>query len=322
MAEQGAGRVVCVGGVLWETIFSVDEIPGRGVKLLPRDARQLASGMAPCAAATIARLGQPVELWSLVGDDANGSTCRASLAQEGIDVEHMRTVQGVGTPFSTILVDPNGERLIVPYFDPRLHVPRMGLPLDRIDDAKAVLVDVRWLEGSAAALRRARERGVPGVLDADLAPRSVLEQLLPLAGHVLFSEVALYSLVSGGSPQAALREVAAGLAQAEVVGVTLGQHGALIWQRHEPDALAHFPAHPVRPVDTLNAGDVWHGAYVYGLVNGMPMAPRVHFANVAAAIKCERPWGRLGAPRLAEVLSRLETPAPSMEHPHDPKEMT
>jgi sulfofructose kinase len=308
--ELSNGRVICVGGIVWETIFTVDKIPGKGVKLLPRDARQLASGMAVSAAASIARLGRSVELWGLLGDDATGQACLKDLAAEGIAVDHIQMLPDVTTPISTILVDPAGERLVVPYFDPLLYAQPTQLPLSRIKSAAAVLADVRWVEGSEAALRCAREHGVPGILDADFAPRHVLERLLPLADHVLFSEIALLSLVKEKSPQAALREIALTLKQAKVVGVTLGEHGTLIWEHESPDVILHFPAHKIRAVDTLNAGDIWHGAYVYGLVTNLATAECVRLANVAAAIKCERAGGRLGAPYLNEVLSRLESVPP------------
>lgn len=299
--------VICIGGVVWESNFSVDHFPGRGVKLLPRDARQMASGMAPAAAATLARLGQAVELWSVVGDDGNGANACADLAREGIGVAHVQRLQGAATPFSSVLVDPAGERLVVPFFDPALYgaAALESLPLHRVAQAAAVLADLRWVDGAEAVLRQARADGVPTVLDADVAPRAVLERLLPLADHVLFSEVALHSLEADGAPREALLRVAARLEIAQVVGVTLGEHGALIWQRGQRGAVAHFAAPPIRAVDTLNAGDVWHGAYVHGLVAGLDMAARIPLANMAAAIKCERPWGRLGAPTLAEVRARL-----------------
>ncbi|WP_145144544.1 PfkB family carbohydrate kinase [Roseomonas gilardii] len=303
MASEG--RVICIGGVLWETSFLVDEIPGRGVKLLPRGMQQIASGMAVSAAAAIARLGHPVELWSLVGRDANGQACLDNLAADGIDVGHLLQLEGARTPVSAILVDPAGERLVVPYFDPRLYAAPVALPLERLDGAGAVLVDMRWPDAGEVAMRHARAIGVPTVLDADLAPPELLHSLMPLADHVLLSEVALDAL-SGGRPAAeALRGLVAELPGAEVVGVTLGARGALVWERAAPDSLQPFPVEPIRAVDTLNAGDIWHGAYVHGLVRGLGTGERVRFAHTAAAIKCERPGGRLGAPTLAEVLSRL-----------------
>jgi sulfofructose kinase len=92
---------------------------------------------------------------------------------------------------------------------------------------------------------------------------------------------------------------------AKVVGVTLGAAGALIWQRGaSSECVKEFPSIPVRAVDTLNAGDVWHGTYVYGLVNAWGLSRTVQMANIAAAMKCEHFGGRLGSPGLAELLER------------------
>lgn len=296
--------VICLGGTVWETIFNVDHIPGRGVKLLPKGARQLASGMAASAAATIARMKMPVELWSCVGDDPVGQQLRSELEREGICIDQLRAMPGVSTAISTILVDPCGERLIVPYFDPASPSDAAWLPLERVEHAAAVLVDVRWSEGAEALMTRARSEGVPTVLDADTAAPELLRRLMQLADHVLFSEPALESLDLGASVEARLLALRQSLPRAHVVGVTLGERGAALLER-DSQAVCWYPAFRVTAVDTLNAGDVWHGAYVVGLIKGMGLSARVRLANMASAIKCERLWGRSGAPTWDEVQSRL-----------------
>ena len=300
-----AKPVICLGCAFWDTIFKVDQIPGHGTKVLAEQAVQAASGMATAAAATIARLGGSVELWTRIGDDATGDAFLQNLTAEHVGTDHVRRVAGGRTWISTILVDRAGERLVVPYADPSLDPDPAWLPLDRVAGAGAVLVDVRWVDGARALMTRARRDGVPVVLDADIAPPEILRDLIPLADHVLFSEPALLSLVPAAPVDAALEAIVATLgAGATVVGVTRGAEGALIRRRGEPAART-VPTIPIVARDTLNAGDVWHGAYVHGLVQGWDLDRTVRLANVAAAIKCERFGGRLGAPGLAEVLARL-----------------
>ena len=65
--------------------------------------------------------------------------------------------------------------------------------------------------------------------------------------------------------------------------------------------MRHTPAPVVEVVDTLAAGDVFHGAFAYGLVEGWAHEAIIRFASAAAAIKCTRFGGRLGAPTRAEV---------------------
>lgn len=295
-------RIISLGCAFWDTIFKVDEIPRHGIKLLAEQAVQAASGMATAAAATIARLGGTVELWTRIGDDATGDAFLQNLAGERVNTDHVRRVPGGRTWFSTILVDRHGERLVVPFADPTLDGDPAWLPLQRVAGAGAVLVDVRWVPGVHAVLAQARRDGVPTVLDADIAPPALLRELIPLADHVLFSEPALQSLVPGAATEEALAVIARDL-DAAVIGVTCGPRGALIRRRGDR-AVMTVPSIPIVEQDTLNAGDVWHGAYVHGLVEGWPLERTVRLANVAAAIKCERFGGRLGAPGLDEVIAR------------------
>jgi sulfofructose kinase len=306
--------VICLGCAFWDTIFKVDVIPGHGSKVLPETAVQAASGMATAAAIAVARLGGKVEIWTRIGDDATGDAFVRDLVEEGIPTSRVRRVAGVRTPFSTILVDRNGERLVVPYTDPALDADPTWLPLREVADASAVLVDMRWPEGAEAILSEARRHGVPTVIDADIAPTETLRKLIALGDHVLFSEPALNSLSWRATPADALLEIGSTLS-ARVVGVTLGQYGALIRCHDDPpDAVRNFKSLRVNAVDTLNAGDVWHGAYVYGLASGWTLAQTVETANVAAGMKCERFGGRIGAPHLAEVLERMRAEGRSVEH--------
>jgi sulfofructose kinase len=302
VAMQGK-PVICLGCAFWDTIFKIDRIPDHGTKVLPETVVQAASGMATAAAITIARLGGKVELWARIGDDPEGDSFLRDMSRESVGIGRVRRVPAARTAISTILVDSAGERLVVPYTDPALDADPGWLPLHEIAGAAAVLVDMRWPEGAKAVLREARRHGVPTVADADIAPPAVLRELISLADHVLFSEPALLCLTSSRSPREALLEMATAL-EAAVLGVTLGEHGAMVWQRAAADAVRHFPSIPVRAVDTLNAGDVWHGTYVYGLVSGWDLSRRVPAANVAAAMKCEHFGGRHGAPRLPELLER------------------
>jgi sulfofructose kinase len=302
--------VICLGCAFWDTIFKVDRIPGYGTKVLPEKVVQAASGMATVAAITIARLGGQVELWARIGDDPTGDSFLLDMSHESVHVDRVRRVHGARTAFSTILVDNGGERLVVPYTDPALDRDPSWLPLHEIAHASAVLVDMRWVEGARAVLSEARHCGVPTVVDADIAPPDVLRELISLADHVLFSEPALLSLASCASPGEALLRVASEL-EAKVVGVTCGEKGALIWHRGDPTGVAHeFPSLKIHAVDTLNAGDVWHGAYVYGLVNKWGLSRSVRMANIAAAMKCEQFGGRLGAPQLSDLLERSQEQSP------------
>ena len=302
--------VICVGAACWDTVFQVEQIPAAGVKALALHAVQRAAGMAVNAAVALSRLGLSVHMWTRIGDDETGRQFMQEMQRERINADGVRVLAGVQTSFSSILVDLQGERSLVPFFDAKIPPDASWLPLDKVADAGAVLVDMRWLEGAAAALRQARQCGVPGILDADTAPAQDLNDMIPLASHVLFSASALNIVRPGLAPDAALLDVAA-RNPADVVGVTLGSQGALLWTRVSGRVL-HVPAPRIQAVDTLGAGDVWHGTFAWGLLRGLPMPEIVQWANLAAAMKCEVFGGVTGTPTWAQLQARAASEAETL----------
>jgi sulfofructose kinase len=165
-----------------------------------------------------------------------------------------------------------------------------------------LLCDVRWPEGAQAAMLAARRMGVPCMLDGEIAAPGVLDTLLPLATHAVFSDAGLLAFTGAGSVDAALLELAAG--HSGHVGATCGVEG-YAWV--ENGVVRRVPAPKVQVVDTLAAGDVFHGAFALALVEGQSTSEAARFACHAASIKCTRFGGRLGCPSRQEVLDSLAT---------------
>lgn len=289
--------VQCLGAATLDTVLRVPAIPPHG-KVLADACAIFGAGMASAAAASVARLGGGAGIWARIGDDEAGSRWRNDLAGEGVDVSEVRVETGRRTAISTIIVDAAGERLIVPFYDPDLSRDPSWLPLGSLAAAGALLADTRWPAGAAAALDAARAAGVPAILDADVADPAVLRDLAGRADHVICSEPGLALLEPSGS----LAALADRLPAARVVAVTLGAAG-VAWIA---DGLAaRQPAFAVTPVDTLSAGDVFHGAYALAIAERQPVPAAMRFAAAAAAIKVTRFGGRLGAPVRREVEAML-----------------
>jgi sulfofructose kinase len=86
------------------------------------------------------------------------------------------------------------------------------------------------------------------------------------------------------------------------VGVTSGDRGSTLLHRGE---FVHVPGFAVDVVDTTGAGDVFHGAFLYGLLQGWEAKHILVFANAVSALKCTRLGGRAGIPRVEEALDFL-----------------
>lgn len=295
-------RLLTCGIVTWDLLFRVEEIPSTPIEIAALDCVGTGGGMAASAACAIGRLGGEIEFWGRCGDDAIGDDILADMRGYGVRVDRVRRIAGHSSPVSAILIDRRGERLIVPYYDPRLDQDPSWLPVADMASFDGVMVDVRWPAGAARALDAARAAGAIAMLDADLAPHAVLEDLMARATHVVWSEVALTDWSGSPDPETGLR--AARRRFDGFLGVTVGA-GGFRWL--DGDRMRGEPAPGIVAVDTLAAGDVFHGAFMLALAEGRDIATAARFANIAAAFKCRGFGSRTTTPGRAEVEAFLST---------------
>ncbi len=293
-------RIICVGHAAIDRVYRIDKFPERPTKMRAIEHIESGGGMAANAAAAVARLGGEVELWSRVGEDDNGVKIRRALMQVGVDTRYVQAFEENRSSTSVILVDDDGERLIVGSRDVDMPSGTHWLPLERINDAGAVLADVRWLEGARAAFEAARLNGVATVLDADLGGREAMIDLLKLTDYAIFSAHALEDFAAEEAIEDRLRRVLT--LGPKHAGVTLGADG-YVWI--EGGVVERYPAYDVDVVDTTGAGDAFHGAFALGLVEGRQIKDIVRRASAAAALKCTRLGARAGLPSVDEVAAFL-----------------
>ncbi len=85
--------------------------------------------------------------------------------------------------------------------------------------------------------------------------------------------------------------------------VTLGERGCLYEINGK---IKHLPSYPVHAIDTNGAGDVFHGAFVYGLAHDLPLEEMLKLASMTSSIHVTRRGGSLSIPNLQEVLDALK----------------
>jgi sulfofructose kinase len=295
-----AKHIICVGHAALDRIYRIEAFPPQPTKVRALEHIEAGGGMAANAAVAIARLGGAAELWSRVGDDNAGQTIRAGLRADKVDVRYVQAFEGARSSTSAIIVDDNGERLIVGQRDAGMPSGTSWLPLERLRTAAAVVGDVRWLEGVRTVFTQARKDGVPTLLDADLGAREALPDLLQLTDYAIFSAPALRDLVHAGTDAERLAQVLT--MGPRHAGVTLGAAGYL-WREHgtaEPSP-SQVPAFKVAVTDTTGAGDAFHGVFALMLAEGRTAGECARLAAAAAALKCTRLGSRAGLPSRAEL---------------------
>ncbi len=293
-------RVNCVGVGVLDLIYRVDKLPIGDGKMITEDRREVGGGMAANAAVTVARLGGASQWFGRLGQDELGDRILTGIAAEGVGVEGVRRVANVISSHSIVLVDDAGHRLILIYRPHELPADPAWMDPAKLCDCDALMADIRWPEGAAHALRAARAHGLPGVLDADVADPASYPAPVALASHAIFSHPGLQRATGCDGVEEALRQMAT--RTDAFLAVTLGEHG-VAWL--DGDAVRYLDPVKVAAVDTLGAGDVFHGAFTLALAEGRAVEAALGFANTAAALKCSRPGGRDGIPSRAEVERRF-----------------
>mgnify|MGYP001791933831 CR=1 FL=1 len=277
--------VICAGLITMDAVYDLTAFPQEGSKVRANSARRVPGGGALLAASAIARLGGTARLAGAVGDDPLGETLRDDLKRRGIDDTLVQTVEGEATSHSAVFVTAGGERTIVNQRSDCL--PELELTGD-VPDHDVVLADTRCGNIARALFEEARRQGKPAVLDGE-AP--LPPELLPPVSHLALSEQGLAGF--GGKSLAA----SAGENGCWVC-VT---RGAATVQIHDGSELA---PPPVTALDTLGAGDTWHGAFAFALGSGFDEPDAVRFANAAAALFVSRA-GEERFPTLKEVEEKL-----------------
>lgn len=300
MSEARNPQVVGLGQCSLDILGQVDRYPEPDCKA--ELSRLLIQGGGPVATAlvTLARLGVPVAMVGAVGEDEFGKQIVLGLQQELVDCTQLSILPGA-SQVAFVAVDACGRRTI---FWHRGSVSP-AIPVAASDflpaSARVLHLDGLHLDAAVAAATLARTRKVTTVLDAGTL-RPGMAALLPLIDHLVVSERFARQFSRRDEASAVLQELAQFGAKA--VTITCGEAGSLSLSAEGVNI--RQPAFPVAAVDTTGCGDVFHGGYIYGLLQKWPLPQIVRFAAACAALKCTALGGRTAIPTLPQVTNFLD----------------
>lgn len=299
--------VVGLGQCSLDHVCLVDGLPRFAGKDRILDYTRLPGGQVATALLACARLGLRAAFLGSTGDDDAAKQVLAPLRAAGVDVSGVRTVAETPTQLAVILLDrTSGERTVLWYRDARLALRLEDLSRADIERGRALHIDGGDPEVGLWAAKVAREAGIPVVLDAD-TPAAGTAELLAHVDFPIVSQTFAESFFGTTSPGEALCGLAGYGARLAVV--TLGEIGALARQG---DREIESPAYRVPVADTTGAGDVFHAAFVWALLEGLGPEGCLRAANAAAGMNC-RAIGAQGGlatrSELGDFLARRQ-PAP------------
>jgi sulfofructose kinase len=312
VAPKIAPRILCIGMPVRDLTFRVPGVPARGSKEDATHFDEICGGNALNAAIGIVRLGGRASICGPMGDARETSSrfIFEQMAHEGIDTQHIVHMRGLVTPISAIMIDPSGERTNVTFRDPELWKVELPDTDTLLEDCHAILTESRCAEFCTDLCAEARRRGIPVIVDVDGA-MSLREGLLTASSHLVFSSEPLQETADVSDDGEALKMIAK-LTPSFLAG-TRGPRGTIWLDEHQD--LQETPAFPVHTVDTLGAGDVFHGAFALAVTEQQELRQALRFASAAAALKCTQFGGAFAAPQRAEVEELLGQGRSTSEQP-------
>ncbi|MCY3574626.1 MAG: PfkB family carbohydrate kinase [Chloroflexi bacterium] len=290
-----APDIIGIGVCTVDYLVIVPRLPQRNENMRARRFARELGGLASIALVAAARLGARARLIARIGDDEAGAYIRAALRKEGIDVSQLLVEAGGESQVSVIVVDePSGDRSIMTRLPTSQRLAAGELRREDFAAARVLFVD-NCNAATLQAAQWARAAGAHVLLD----PSQPYAEIAPLLEHVtvpIVPEAWARAWLPDQPPSA----VAERLCQqgAEIAIVTRGERGAVAsWDGQTQS----FPAFAVDVVDTTGAGDAYHGAFMYALLQGWDVPRMASFAAAVGALNCRALGGRSALPSLDEV---------------------
>jgi sulfofructose kinase len=323
-------RVVCIGSAALDVLMEIDVMPPEDGRIAARDGLLAGGGPAATAAVTLARLGVPVDLISVVGDDVAGDLIVGGLDREHVGTRFVRRAPGARSALSVGLIRPRpaSTRSLVA-------LAPIGATIDIDEDALEACRTASWIHVDHAGWRLVawlRSQGIETPVAVDggnpLDPHD-------LRGADLYVPGQAELLRSTGSTDIAAALAVVTADDGPLTIVTLGAEGSTYRGSIDPDgpsgdhlvrtrrratpgrALvyprygAHVPSPSVDVRSTLGAGDVYHGALLAGLLDGRSIRGAMAYASTTAALSCAGMDGRSAIPTHEQVvaaIARFERP--------------
>jgi sulfofructose kinase len=303
--------VVGVGLNATDTVLIVPRFPAYGGKEPFTREFYSVGGQVATAVVTCARLGLRAKYIGTVGDDERGRIQMESLRASGIDLEHVQLRKNCPNQSAYIVVDEStGERTIFWNRPDCLTLSPEQITPEQISCARLLHIDGHDTPAVEHAARIARARNIPVTVDVDTIYAG-FDRVLPLVDYMVASAEFPARWTGIEDPLDALTTIqrSAGM---RVAAVTLGAHGALAYT----EGRFHYsPAFAVNCIDTTGAGDVFHGAFCYAVLQRMPIADALEFSNAMAALNSTALGARGRIAGVEEARRFMQSGVARREHP-------
>ena len=261
-------------------------------------------GAVATAMVAVARLGKKSAFIGNIGTDFISKEAKRLFEMDGVDTSLLLERPDCRGLESFVMVNPaNGSRTKFPERDILPLIDWNDSLVDAIKSARFLHLDGTNYKNALKAAKIAKENGVAVSLDGcSMQKDNELNKALASLADILIMNKKYPLRVSGkDNYEDALLEMSTW--GPKTVMCTLGDKGAMAVIDGKVES---FPAYPAVALDTTGCGDVFHGAYLVALLDGMECVDAIHFASAVSGIKCQRIGGRAGIPTKDEALAFMK----------------
>lgn len=295
-------RILGVGHCTLDYIGIVDRFAEPDFKKELMQFSTQGGGSAATALVALSRWGIETTFIGKTGDDSRGSEIVRTLAEEGVDTRFMIQQPGAVSQLSFIVAETaSGKKQTYVTEGNVTELEPGDFDVDAVlEGIDVLLADGTHVPAELSLMRAARERGITVVLDA-AAVREGIADAVACCDYLVASERFASQFAGVGQ----LESLCHALLKRgpSTVCVTLGNEGAVAMSRGSE--MLRRDAFDVEVIDPTGAGDIFHGAFIYGVANEWDLAKNLDFATVAAGLSCRGIGGRSAIPSVAEVLGKI-----------------
>lgn len=272
-----------IGLTTLDLIYQVTEPPKPNQKLVALDYTASAGGPATNAAVAFGALGGQASLLSVVGCHPMTQLIVADLQQCGVSLLDLDPAWSKSPPVSSIIVTKaTGDRAVISINAAKLQATPAQIPTDVLQGVDIVLIDGHQIVVGSAIAEQAKALNIPVVLDGG-SWKPGLETVLPLVNYAICS--ANFHPPNCHTPA----DMMAYLTHLGIAQIAVTQGGQPIWygDSHR-DSFTNrvqtglIPVPKIQPVDTLGAGDIFHGAFCHFILQTNFTEALAKAAEVAA----------------------------------------
>ena len=290
-------KVLCVGQSAYDITLPLDHYPIENKKVKIPDKVECGGGSSSNCAFLLAKWGIDATFAGIIGNDHYGNNILDEYITVGVDTKYLQISNRYPTTSSYIIANTSiGSRTILTYKDMGIHMAPVSLLDNEFD---YILFDGYEKEFAMEAIRR-NPKAIT-LLDAGSVKEATVE-LAKVVDYVICShDFAIeYSKVDIDYDDIETIKKAYDILAKDFkhVIITLESYGCFTKIDGEYKIV---PSIKVKAVDSTGAGDIYHGAFMYGLVKGFDIEKTMRFANITGALSCLKVGSRLSIPELKEV---------------------